>query len=193
MLNEVETLRSLSVELYESKLTVEDAKQGHNIIRAFQKLGVSPENHFSLLAVCKKVGDPIFIEKALELARIEEQFRISRDQAISSYEEAVKQLPQFEIKISKAKSELKTIDNVILKKKRELAEKKEYFGKYMEKVKHKVTQVEKGLASEMAKSNVTKKEIKAITNLKDGLSKQGLDLETLIKLGKEFSHGNIKG
>jgi predicted transcriptional regulator len=193
VLNEVESLRSLSVELYKSKLTTEEAKQGHNIIRAFQKLGVSPEKHLLLVEVCKRVGEPSFVEKALELARIEGRFGMSRDQAVSSFEEAVKQLPQFEAKISKAKSELKTTNNAILKKKRELSEKEEYVRNYQGKVKVQVAQLEKEASSEMDRFNVQKKEIEAVANLREELSKQGLDLQTLLQLGKEFSHGNIKG
>ena len=48
VLNEVESLRSLSVELYKSKLTIEEARQGHNIIKAFLKLGINPEEHLNL-------------------------------------------------------------------------------------------------------------------------------------------------
>ena len=123
---------------------------------------------------------------------IEGRFGMSRDQAVSSFEEAVKRLPQFESEISKAKSELKTINNAILKKKRELAEKEKYLKIYEHKVKGEVTQLKKELSSEIAKFGVQKKEIEAVANLKEELGKQGLDLQTLLKLGKEFSHGNIK-
>ena len=49
VVNEVESLRSLSVELYKSKLTMEEARQGHNIIKAFLKLGINPEKHLNLI------------------------------------------------------------------------------------------------------------------------------------------------
>ena len=63
---------------------------------------------------------------------------------------------------------------------------------YQDKIKHKLAQLEKELSSEMARFNVQKKEIEAVANLKEELGKQGLDLQTLLKLGKEFSLGNIK-
>jgi predicted transcriptional regulator len=56
VIDEVESLRSLSVELYKSKLTVEDAREGHNILKAFQKLGINPEQHHNVIEVCQKVG-----------------------------------------------------------------------------------------------------------------------------------------
>jgi predicted transcriptional regulator len=193
VLNEVESLRSLSVELYKSKLTAEDAKRGHDIIRAFQKLGVSPEKHLSLIEVCKKVGDHSFVEKAIELANIEKQFGISRGEAVSSYEKAVKRLPQLKAAVNRADSELKNINNAILNKKRELAEKEEYVKNYQGEVKVQVAQLKKEISSEMDRFNVQRKEIEAVVNLKEELSKQGLDLQTLLQLGEEFRYGNIKG
>ncbi len=55
IVDEVTSLRRLAVELYNSKLTVVEAQQGHEIIKAFLKLGVSPEQHLSLVKVCQEV------------------------------------------------------------------------------------------------------------------------------------------
>ena len=64
VLNEVESLRCLSVELYKSKLTVDDARKGHDIIQAFSKLKVSSDQHFGLIQLCKKIEDAGFVEAA---------------------------------------------------------------------------------------------------------------------------------
>ena len=53
------------MELYKSKLTVEEARQGHNIIKAFLKLGIDPEKYLSLVEVCKKVRRDIGILELL--------------------------------------------------------------------------------------------------------------------------------
>ena len=193
VLDEVESLRSLSVELYQSKLTVEDAKQGHNIIKSFYKLGVNPETHTLLIDVCKEVGNPAFIEKAIELVDLERHLGISRDQAVSRFEEIAKQLPGLEAEIGEAKSKLGTINSAILKKKGELANRKEYLKKYQEYVKNEVDQLEKKLSAKMAKFNVHNMDIEVVENLKKELSKQGLDIPTLLKLAKEFSHDKVKG
>ena len=99
VMNEVESLRSLSVELYKSKLTVEEAKQGHNIIKAFLKLGISPEQHLALIKVCQKVDDPGFVKAALKLSQIETQTGMGYHQVISGFEKAQNQLPQLEEKM----------------------------------------------------------------------------------------------
>ncbi|MFC1980565.1 hypothetical protein ACFLVS_07015, partial [Chloroflexota bacterium] len=69
VLNEVESLRSLSVELYKSKLTTDEARKGHNIIKVFLKLGINPEQHHTLIEVCQKVANPGFIEAAIRLSQ----------------------------------------------------------------------------------------------------------------------------
>jgi len=186
VLNEVESLRSLSVELYKSKLTVEEARQGHNIIKAFLKLGINPEKHFDLIEACKKVEDPSFAEAALKLAQIEAQTGREYHQVISSFEKALNQLPQLEEKIIGAKSELKSSNEGILKSKQELAGQEEYLEKYQNEVKAKEAQLEKELLTKMKQLEVEKKEVEEVAALKAELTKNGLDLKTILKLAKEF-------
>jgi hypothetical protein len=106
VLNEVESLRSLSGELYKPKLTVKEARQGHNIIRAFLKMGINPEKYLNLVEVCKKVEDSGFTEAVLKLSQIETQTGVDYHQITSGFEKAQKQLPQLERKIAEAKAEL---------------------------------------------------------------------------------------
>jgi hypothetical protein len=143
VLNEVESLRSLSVELYKSKLTTEEARQGHNIIKTFLKLGISPEKHFALIEVCKKVEDPGFAEATLRLSQIKVQTGMEYHQVMSRFERAQKQLPQLEEAIIKAKAKLKSITDAILKNTQELVDQEEYFKKYKNEVKDKTNQLEK--------------------------------------------------
>jgi len=186
LLNEVESLRSLSAELYKSKLTVEEARQGHNIIIAFLKLGINPEKHLNLIEVCKKVEDSGFIEAALKLFQIEAQTGVGYHQITSVFEKAQKQLPQLEEKIAEAKAELKAISDGVLKNKQELAGQEEYLEKYQNEVKAKEAQLEKELLAKMKQMEVEKKQVEEVAALKAELNKKGLELETLLKLAKEF-------
>jgi len=188
--SEVESLRSLSVELYKSKLTVEEAKQGYKIMKAFLELGISPEQHLTLIKVCQEVANPGFAEAALKLAQIEAQIDMSYHQVISSFEKAQSQLPRLEKKVTEAKAELKSISDATLKNKQELASQEEYLEKYQNEVKAKVAQLEKELSAEMTQFGVDKKEVEAVAILKVELAKKGLDLETVLKLGEEFRHGS---
>lgn len=129
VLNEVESLRSLSVELYDSKLTAEEARQGHNIIKAFQKLGINPEQHYTLIKVCREVDDPGFVEAALKLAQIEAQTGMEYHQVMSGFEKAQKQLPRLDEKVAETKAKLKSINDGLLENKQELAGQEEYLKK----------------------------------------------------------------
>lgn len=173
VMNEVESLRSLSVELYESNLTVEEAKQGHNIIMAFQKLGISPEQHLILIKVCQEVADPGFVEAAIKLAQTEALTGKSYHQITASFEKAQNQLPQLEGKISQFKAELNSINNALLKKKQEITSQEKYLEKYQKEVKAKVAQLENELSAKMKELNVEKKEVEEVAILKAELAKRG--------------------
>jgi predicted O-linked N-acetylglucosamine transferase (SPINDLY family) len=186
VLNEVESLRSLSVELYQSKLTIEDARQGHDIIKAFLKLGINPEQHINLVEVCKKVEDPGFIDAAVKLSQIEAQTGMDYHQVVSDFEKAQKQLTQLEEKINKAKEEIKFLNNVILKDKNELAVKEEYLKKRENEVKAQEAQLEKELSAKIKQLEVDKKEVDEVAILKADLAKKNLSIETVIKVAEEF-------
>jgi len=186
VLNEVESLRSLSVELHKSKLTTEDARQGHNIIKAFLKLGISPGKHFALIEVCKKVEDPGFAEAALKLSQIEVQTGMEYHQLISDFEKAQKQLPQLEEKVVNAKEKLKSISDAILRSTQELDSQEKCLEKYRNEVKAKAAKLEKELAAKMKQLEVDKEEVKEVAQLKNTLGKEGLDIATIVQLAKEF-------
>lgn len=193
VMNEVESLRSLSIELYKSKLTVEEAKQGHNIIKAFLKLGISPEQHVALIKVCQEITDPGFVEAALKLSQIETKTGTSYQQVISGFEKTLNQLPNFEAKVVDAKAQLKVLCDATLKNKQELAGQEEYLKKYQDEVKAKKAQLENELLSKMKQLEIEKKEVEEVVALKAELAKKGITLQSLLKLGKEFQYGSKGG
>jgi len=186
VLNEVESLRNLSVELYKSKLTLEEARQGHNIIKTFLKLDIDPQKHIKLVDVCQKVADPGFTEAALGLSRIEAQTGMGYHQIISGLETAQKQLPLLNEKIAESKAELKSINDGLIKNKQNLAGQEAYLEKRRNEVKAKEAQLEKELSAKMKQLEVHKKEMEEVALLKSALTQKGLNLDTLLKLAKEF-------
>ena len=174
------------MELYKSKLTVEEARQGHNIIKAFLKLGINPEKHLNLVGVCKKVADPGFVEAALKLSQIETQTGMGYHQITTGFEKAQKQLPQLEDKIAEAKTELKSISDGALKNKQELTRQEDHLKKYQDEVKAKEAQLEKELLAKMKQLEVEKKEVEDVAVLKAELTKKGLKLKTVVNIAKEF-------
>jgi len=187
--NEVDELRSLSVELNKSGLTAAEARRGFNIIKAFLQLGISPEQHSTLVKVCKEVGDPNFVKAAIKLGQIEAQTGMSFHQAISSFESALNQLPQLEKKLEETKAELKSINDTLVERKQEMANQGKYLKQHQKVVKEKVAQLEQELSAKMKEMDLRNEEIEEVAKLKAELDKQGLDLQTFLKLGKEFSHG----
>ena len=83
LMEEVDALRSLSVELHKTKLTVDEAKEGIKIIKAFIKLGISPVEHMTLVKVCKEVNNPGFVNAALKLVKIESDGNTSYEEVVS--------------------------------------------------------------------------------------------------------------
>ena len=192
VINEVESLRSLSVELYKSKLTVDEARQGHNIIKAFLKLGINPEQHYNLVEICQKVANPGFVEAALQLSQIEIQTGMSFHQVICSFENALNQLPHLEKRLEATKAELNSTAAMLKQRKEELAKQEEYLHEYQEEVKGKKAQLEQELFAKIQQLGLKEAEIEDVVKLKVELAKQGLDLQTFLKLGKEYSHGSSK-
>jgi predicted transcriptional regulator len=186
VLNEVESLRSLSVELHKSKLTMEDARQGHDIIKAFLKLGISPREHFALIEVCKKVGDPGFVEAALKLSQIETQTGNGYQQLMAEFEKVQKELPQLEEKMIKATAKLKSVNDTILRTTQELDSQQKHLKQYKDEVKARVAKLDKELAANRRHLEVDNEEVKEVAQLKNRLAKEGLDIATLVQLAKEY-------
>lgn len=186
--NEVDELRSLSVELYKSGLTAAEARKGVNIIKAFLKLGISPEQHTVLIKVCQEVGDPGFVNAALKLAKIEQDNHMSYEQAVSTFEKTALELTKLETKLATAQAELKSAGSALLQKKQELAATEAHLMALLKQVKNKEKELEQQVDAKMKQVGVLYKEIDEVATLKKELAKDGLDIATLMKLVKEYSH-----
>jgi hypothetical protein len=186
VLNEVESLRSLSVELHKSKLTMEDARQGHDIIKAFLRLGISPREHFALIEVCKKVKDPGFVEATLKLSRIETQTGKGYQQLMAESEKAQKELPQLEEKRIKAAAKLKSVNDVILRTTQKLDRQEKHLKQYKDEVKAGMAKLKEELAAKRKQMEVGKEEVEEVAQLKNTLAKESLDIDTLVQLAKEY-------
>ncbi|MFC1980410.1 hypothetical protein ACFLVS_06205, partial [Chloroflexota bacterium] len=68
----------------------------------------------------------------------------------------------------------------------ELAGQEEYLKKYQSEAKAKEAQLEKELLAKMKQMEVEKKEVEEVASLKVEIIKKGLNLQTLLKLAKEF-------
>jgi len=185
LMEEVDALRSLSVELHKSKLTVDEAREGTKIVKAFIKLGISPAEHMTLVKVCKEVNDQSFIKAALKLAKIESDSNISYEEAVTGLQKMTSQLPVLEKQIENNNAELNSINSNLADKKQELASLKEKLAKLKKLAKDTLAQTKQAVLAKMEEAKVTEREIEEIAKLKADLDKKGLDIPTLVKLAKE--------
>ncbi len=185
VMDEVDALRSLSVELHKAKLTVDEAKEGTKIAKAFIKLGISPAEHMTLVKVCKEVNDQGFIDAALKLTKLESANNISYEEVVTRFQEMTSQLPVLEKQIENCNAELNSINNNLADKKQEMAILKESLAKLKKLAADTLAQMEQEVSAKKEEAKVTEKEIEEIAKLKVDLSKKGLDIPTLVKLAKE--------
>jgi len=183
--DEVNSLRSLAVELEKSKLIPDDAKEGVKIIKVFNGLGIKPSAHTMLVKVCKEVKDPAFIEAALKLVKIEAESHISYEEAVKKLEEMTHQLPIMDMLIKAKKSKLDSINSDIAEKKEELVNLKEDITQTEKEAENLNQKLLQHFSNKKKEAEVTESEIEMVAKLKSTLKKKGLDIPTLVKMAKE--------
>jgi len=183
---EIEELRSLSVELLKVNLTAEDAREGVKIIRAFNRLGIGPDQHIKLVQVCKKVDDEEFINSVLRFVEIEDNSDKDYDEIVSNFESIASQLPLSEKKLMALKTEIGSLNNILTKKKSELAGIQSQLVQFREETMAEKAKLQRALEAEMKRFGVKEQEVKEATKLKSELAKRGLNISTLIKVVEEF-------
>ena len=186
-MDEVDALRSLAVELHKAKLTVDEAKEGTKIEKAFMKLGISPAEYMTLVKVCKEVNDQSFINAALKLAKIESDSNITYEETITGFQKMTSQLPALEKQLENRNVELNSINSNLADKKQEMTNLKESLLKLKKLAEDSLAQTKQEISTRMKDAKVTEKEITEIAKLKADLDKKGLDIPTLVKLAKEVS------
>lgn len=120
MFDEVDALRSLSMELQKAGLIVEDAKQGLNIVKNFLELGVDSKEHLTLIKVCHKANNPAFVNAALKFTTIEDEHNTSYEQVMFEFEAVTSRLPATEEKLQNTRTTLDSINSIVNQKYREL-------------------------------------------------------------------------
>lgn len=185
--NEVDALRSLSVELSQAGLTVEEAKEGLRILKMFMKLGISSEQHAALVKVCNEIDDPGFVQAALKLSALEARTNMSYDEVISSFERVSSELLSSEKKLIEVQINLKSVSNSLASKKQERVSLEAHLAKLKNETLTQEAQLRQELSIKIKQSKVKQTEVEEVSKLKAQLSQQGLDISALVKLAKEFT------
>lgn len=184
--DEVDSLRSLAVELYKAKLTTEDASRGLVISKAFSRLGVSQDKHLSLIRVCKEIDNTEFIHCAIRLMEIEYGSNLSYEETIRKFQETAMSLPSAEAKLQKMQEKIKSLNELMARKQQLLSSLESKSIQLQKETNSKKDRLQKEIEDEMKRSVIMGNEINEVRNLKNMLKKQNLDIPTLVRLAKEF-------
>ena len=184
--NEVDALRSLSVELYKAGLTVVDAQQGITIIKTFHRMGVEPEQHALLVKVCREIGDDDFAKSAIKLAEIECTTGMGFDDTIKRFDEVTTKIPPLEDRLQDRETKLESIESTIKERQQELENLDRTLTQSREKSEKTIRESEMELSKKMNQLNIKEDEINEVAELKSNLAEQDLDITTLAKLAKGF-------
>ena len=105
IMQEVNDLRSLSVELLKNKLTIEEAREGLVTMKTFNSLGVPISRHKELVNVVSKLQEPDFVPVAMELVDLERSTGKVYTQVVSEFRQLRSEMGRVERKISVSKRE----------------------------------------------------------------------------------------
>lgn len=186
MHDEVEALRSISVELAKANLTVEEAKRGNEIIKTFMKYGVNPEQYTALVRVCKEINDPGFINAALRLGKIENESHLSYQDILTRLEHSINKLSVVEKGLDQEQIKLNSTNKTLAQKRQELEQLQTNISNLQNAFTNKKAKLEQELAEKMKQVKVKDQEVNEVANLKISLAQKGLDIATLVKLSKEL-------
>ncbi len=189
IMNEVDSLRSLAVELRKHRLTVQDARQGLGILRAFLALGVPPKQHKDLVQVCKKVEQPGFIAAALELCQVEAKAGITYRQVVAQFNEIGSKVQHLASEAAEQSSQLSGLKDQVAGRKAELASLDAQYAHRSSEVKYEEKKLDEELKKKMDSVKVTTQDVEKLFTLKTYLAKKGLGLDALVTLATEFKNG----
>ena len=147
IMHEVDSLRSLAVELSKNKLTVEETKEGLAILKLFDSLGVPSGKHKDLVEVISKLEDHSFVPAGMKLLKLEATTGKSYTEIVSEFEELSAQIKEMGKKGAALNQENETLQDSI----KELVVAKEEKSQELKALEKKAQQRKSALEAEVAK------------------------------------------
>lgn len=190
--NEVDALRSLSVELAKAKLTVEEAREGLRIIRLFLDMGVPPEGHADLVGLCRKIDEPAFIEASLELVKIEKEAGIDYEEMVRKARRLAQELNSKDRKLKRLQNDLASTDRILTERKKDSSEIQKKLVKLRRDTEAEEKELESRLTRRKTALKVEEQQLAEFASLKAALAKSGMTIPTVIELAKEFTNGRTE-
>jgi DNA repair exonuclease SbcCD ATPase subunit len=174
VMHEVDSLRSLSMELIKNRLTVEEAKEAMAILRLFDSLGVLPAEHKTLIKVISKLKSRDFVPTALKLAELEASTGKSYTEIVSDFENLSQKIKQLEQRYSALKQESEDIRQEIQELTVATKKKQEKLRELEKEIKQNESSLRAQLNKRMKETNVTLKRIERLETIAKTLQKLGI-------------------
>lgn len=194
IMHEVDSLRSLAIELLQTKLTAVEAKEGLRILKLFDDVGVSPTEHKTLIKVISKLKEANFVPAAMKLVELEATTGKSYTEIVSEFEHLSSQVKQAEKKNAALEQQNETLKQSI-KELTVLKKEKEHESKKLEKkAKQKKSELEAEVAKKMKESKLTLDRIEKLEPVVQALHKLGISddkLEEYLKKHQELEELGI--
>lgn len=108
IMDEVQSLHSLSLELKKAKLTVEEALVGHNMVQKLSKLGIKHEEYKGVLQACTKLKSEGFLNSAVKLNKLEHETGMTYEDIVNKATSTYQELKQAQQDLLAVAGKLKT-------------------------------------------------------------------------------------
>ena len=167
---EVEGLRSLSVELSKANLTVEDAERGLGIFKSFMKLGVQPEEHTALIKTCHEIDDAGFVHAAVKLSKIEVRKGMTYDEVMSRFENVASQLPRVEKKLKGMQAKLRDLEQSLTQRRNQVSSLEAHIEQLQREARQRRDALEREYAARAEQLGVKSGELEEVAQLKRELA-----------------------
>lgn len=177
IMNEVGSLRSLAVELFNNKLTTEEAKEGLTIWKYFSNLNVDPGEYKSLVTVISELKNPDFVPSALKLAELKSTTNKSYIEILSHYEQVAKETMELKQQNVKLKQEQNELDHQVKQLIAQENNERESLKQFEGEMNHKKTALQVDLGGEMKKNNLTLDRMKKLEQIVKSLHKMNISDE----------------
>lgn|GEM_PF-880768 len=194
VMHEIDSLRSLAIELSRNKLTAEESKEGVDILKAFGDLGVPPADHESLIKVVSKLKSADFVPAALKLAELEASTGKSYGEIVSKFEQLSSQIAELDGRcaaLGKERDSLKqAVKQLATAKKNEEQE----LCRLEEEARQKKLSLDREVAQKMKEVGLTLKRIETLMPLTMLLKKLDIaddSLEIYLKERQELEKAGI--
>jgi predicted transcriptional regulator len=194
VMHEVDSLRSLATELSKNKLTLEESKEGVDILKSFSNLGVSPAEHKSLIKVVSKIKNRDFVPAAMKLAELEASTGKSHSQIVSEFEQVSTQITKLKERCAALGEKRESLSQAVKQLTIAKENKAQELHQLEDEARQKQLSLDQELAEKMKEVGLTLKRIENLIPLTMILKKSDIPddkLETYLKERQELEEAGI--